>query len=103
MTRLSGRLLTNNGDTAVVQFRVDDESLAIRSGPRPIGSWHLADVSVERVSLFRFRLVIEGETFIAIPDDPTEFAVAVGAVVDLREGRYGLRARIEEAAAQPSL
>lgn len=93
--RVSGRLQNKDGHTALVEFKVDDHGiLRIRSGRRPIGAWALNEVTFERLSLFRFGMTVEDETFLVIPDDPTAFARAVGAVVDLREGRFGLAARL---------
>ena len=65
-----------------------------------MGSWPLDTVSVERTSIYRFSLDIEDDHLEFYPDDPSGFADAAGAVVDLREtrGRFGLKARIEEAA-----
>ncbi|MFQ5966813.1 MAG: hypothetical protein ACE5MI_04265 [Acidimicrobiia bacterium] len=100
--RVSGRLETVDGHTALVDFKVDEGKLSIRSGRRPIGSWPLREISFERTSLFRFRMVVEDEAFHVIPDDATAFAQAVGAIVDLRQGRYGLSARIEESSRQRS-
>ena len=100
--RVSGRLETVDGDTALVDFKVDDEKLSIRSGRRPIGQWPIDQIAFDRLSLFRFRMVVEDEVFLVVPDDATSFAEAVGAGVDLRQNRFGLGARLRAASDQPS-
>ena len=102
MLRVSGRLVTVDGDTAQVVFKVDEGKLSIRSGRRPIGSWPLDEITFDRLSLFRFRMVVEDEAFLVVPDDATSFAEAVGADVDLRQNRFGLGARVRAASDQPS-
>ena len=97
-----GRLETATGAVALVHIRVDERTMSMRTGRRPMGSWPLDEVRVERISLFRFRLTIGDEELILSPKDPTGFASAAGAVVDLREGRHGLRNRINEVAGQAS-
>jgi len=97
-----GRLETATGVAALVHIRVDERTMSMRSGRRPMGSWSLDEVRVERISLFRFRLTIGDEELVLVPKDPTGFASAAGAVVDLRAGRHGLRDRIKEVAGQPS-
>lgn len=95
MGRLQGRRLE---PTSVTVETVDDR-LRIAAGRTQMGSWPLADVSVQRTSIYRFALEIEGESLEFFPEEPSEFSNSVGAVIDLTQtqGRFGLRARIQEA------
>jgi len=80
-----------------VVVQVDDGRLRMWSGRKRLGSWPLPEVTAERVSPFRFRLVIENQRFSFNPEDPTGFSEAVGVVVDLRTGtRFGLAARLRQ-------
>jgi hypothetical protein len=56
-------------------------------------------IEIHRTSVYRFAFEIEGDSFEFFPDDPSAFSNAVGAIVDLTEtkGRFGLKARIENA------
>lgn len=62
-------------------------------GPNRMGSWPLGDVSVERMTPFRFRVVVEGAPMIVAPEDPTEFATATNAYIDARTSHFGLFSR----------
>ena len=63
-------------------------------GPDRLGSWPIEDVSVERMTPFRFRIMVkEGDETIITPDDPTEFATATNAYVDARTSHFGLFSR----------
>ena len=81
-------------------MEISDGRLRIVAGRRHMGSWALSHVSAQRTSVYRFALEIDGDRLEFFPEDPSEFSDDVGAVVDLTEkkGRYGLKARIEDAA-----
>ncbi len=49
---------------------------------------------MERLTPFRFKVVVEGDPMIVSPDDPTGFAQATDAFVDVRASRFGLADRI---------
>ena len=49
---------------------------------------------MERLTPFRFRVMVEGDPMIITPDDPTGFATATDAFVDARSSRFGLAERI---------
>ena len=49
---------------------------------------------MERLTPFRFRVVVEGDPMIVVPDDPTGFAAATKAFIDVRTTRFGLADRI---------
>jgi hypothetical protein len=82
-----------------VTVEIDDGRLRIVAGRRHMGSWPLPTMEIHRTSIYRFAFEIEGDNFEFFPEDPSAFSDAAGAVVDLTEraGRYGLKARIEDA------
>jgi hypothetical protein len=67
--------------------------MRIWAGPDQLGSWPLEDVSVERMTPSRFRILVEGDETIITPDDPTRFATATNAHVDARTSHFGLFSR----------
>ena len=83
-----------------MMVEIADGRFRISSGRIKLGSWSLEDVRAKRQSIYRFSLDIGGDHFDFIPDDPSAFSDAIGAVIDLTEtpGRFGLKARIEKAA-----
>jgi hypothetical protein len=89
--------IQNQGDTArglPIHIQIENQRLRIWAGANRLGSWPLAEVLVERLTPFRFRLVVEGDPMIVIPDDPTGFAEATEAFIDVRAPRFGLADRI---------
>ena len=42
-------------------------------------------LEIHRTSIYRFSFDIEGDTFEFFPDDPSAFADAVGAIIDLTD------------------
>ncbi len=100
MTIFRGRLQGPNLEPSTVTVQIADGRFRIASGRIKLGSWALEDVRAQRLSIYRFSLDINGDLFDFIPEDPTSFSNEVGAVVDLTEarGRFGLKARIEQAA-----
>lgn len=102
MAQFDGRLQGPELEPSRVHIDIGDGRFRVAAGRRQIGSWPVEQIVAERTSIYRFALKIAGETFDFYPDDPSTFSDAVGAVVDLREskGRYGLKARIEQAAGQ---
>lgn len=100
MTRFTGRLQNPELGLSRVVFDVNDGRLRLSAGAADIGSWPLSRVRAERTSIYRFDLTIDQDRFDFFPDDPSSFADAVGAVVDLTEasGRFGLKARIDRVA-----
>ena len=81
-------------------IEISDGRFRVTAGRRHVGSWALEKIGAERSSIYRFSLDIDGDTFEFFPDDPTAFSNSVGAVIDLTEskGRFGLKARVQEAA-----
>lgn len=100
MSRYLGRLQSADLEPSYVTIEVSDGRLRIVAGRRHLGSWPLERISAERTSPYRLALRIDGDEFEFFPEDPKGFSDAVGAVIDLRErtGRFGLKARIEQAA-----
>ena len=92
----AGRLQTTDGDVVQVDFGLNGGRVSLRSGRSHLGSWRDEEVEVERLTLFRFRVRVEGEEFILVPDDPTGFAQATKASVDLRH-RFGISDRLNGA------
>ncbi|HLF61764.1 MAG TPA: hypothetical protein VI980_11370 [Acidimicrobiia bacterium] len=81
-------------------IEIDEGRFRIVAGRRHMGSWPMPEVNVERTSIYRFSFDIEGDHLEFFPDDPSQFSDAVGAVIDLtdsKRGRFGLKARIQNA------
>ena len=100
MSTVTGRLQGNDLEPSTVTIDIDDGRVRVQTGRIHIGSWSIKKVKAERTSTYRFDLEIDGDHFDFFPDDPSKFANAVGAVIDLTKtkGRFGLKARIERAA-----
>ena len=100
MANFLGRLQGPSLEPTYVTMEVADNRLRIVAGRRHMGSWPLTAVSVQRTSVYRFALEIDGDHLEFFPEDPSEYSDAVGAVIDLTEkkGRFGLKARIQDAA-----
>ncbi|MEA1902006.1 MAG: hypothetical protein U9N56_00610 [Actinomycetota bacterium] len=101
MAQYTGRLQGSHLQPSGVVIDISDDRFRVSAGRTQIGSWPLPKIHAERTSIYRFDLSIDGDQFEFFPDDPSAFSNAVGAVVDLTEtkGRFGLKARIEQAAA----
>ena len=100
MAQFVGRLQGSSLEPSLVTIDVSEGRFRIVAGRRQMGSWPIDRITVERTSIYRFTLEIEGDNLEFFPEDPSRFSDAVGAVIDLREteGRFGLKARIERAA-----
>ncbi len=99
MAQFVGRMQGPDLDPTHVTVDIgDDDRLRIVARRRHMGSWPMDEVKVERTSIYRFILGIEGDELEFFPEDPFTFADKAGAVIDLREakGRFGLKARIEQ-------
>ena len=101
MAQFTGRMQGPRLQPSTVLIDISDGRFRVSAGRRQLGSWPLASVHAERTSIYRFSLAVAGEEFDFFPDDPSAFSDAAGAVIDLTgsTGRFGLKARIEEAAA----
>ena len=97
MGQYTGRLQGSDLEASSVLIDIDEGRFRVSAGRLHIGSWPIQKIHAERTSIYRFDLTIDGDRFDFIPDDPSSFSEAVGAVVDLTEskGRFGLKARIE--------
>ena len=100
MASFEGRLQGATLEPSYVTMEVADNRIRIVAGRRHMGSWPLTKVRAQRTSVYRFSLEIDNDHLEFFPEDPAEFSEAVGAVVDLTEtaGRFGLKARIQDAA-----
>jgi hypothetical protein len=94
-----GRLQGPKLEPTIVTVEIDNDRFRIVAGRRHMGSWPLLAMDILRTSIYRFAFDIEGDNFEFFPDDPSAFSNAAGAIIDLtgREGRYGLKARIQDA------
>jgi hypothetical protein len=101
MAQFKGRLQGAGLEPSRVLIDIGEGRFRVSTGRLHVGSWALERVSAERTSIYRFALNIAGEEFDFYPEDPTTFSDAIGAFIDLTEskGRFGLRQRIENAAA----
>lgn len=99
MAQLTGRLQGPFLEPSNVLIDITDGRFRVSAGRIQIGSWPLSKINVERTSIYRFDLEIDGDHLDFFPDDPSGFSNLVGAVIDLTEsrGRFGLKARIERA------
>ncbi len=89
--------IQNLGDTTPglrAHIQIENQHLRLWAGANRLGAWPLVEVSVERLTPFRFRVEAEGDAIIVAPDDPTGFADATNAFVDMRTSRFGLADRI---------
>lgn len=80
-----------------VSLQFDRDRIRMWSDRRRIGSWDAADVKVQRESIFRFLVEIDGESYRFIPDDPGGFSDSVEVEIDLtaaEKPRFGLAERI---------
>ena len=77
---------------------MEDGWLRVTSGTARLGSWKLDQITLERLSLYRFELTTrKRDRIIVYPDDPTGFAEATGATIDLTAvSRFGLGQRLAE-------
>lgn len=100
MVHFTGRLQGPFLEPSNVLIDIADERFRVSAGRVHVGSWPLTKIHVERTSIYRFDLVIDGDHFDFFPDDPSNFSNQVGAVIDLSDtkGRFGLKARIERVA-----
>lgn len=83
-----------------VSIQFDGERIRMWSDRHRIGSWDVSQVKVERESIFRFVLHIDGESYRFMPDDPGSFVASVDVEIDLTASerpRFGLAERIRRA------
>lgn len=98
--QFAGRLEAPDGSKLSVHVSVNDDRIGLRSGAHWFGSWSLSEVTIERTTLFRFRLTVEGEEFLLVPEDPAGFSEATNAMIDLRApSRFGLAQRLGDSQA----
>ncbi len=99
MSYYAGRLKAIRLEPTAVTIEVAEGRFRVVAGKRHLGSWPMETLQIHRTSVYRFAFEIEGDSFEFFPEDPSAFSNAVGAVVDLTEskGRFGLKARIEDA------
>ena len=98
MAQFTGRLEGSEIEPSRVLIHIGDGRLRISASRLHVGSWSLQDIQAERASIYKFNLDLAGHEFQFFPDDPSTFSNEVGAIIDLTEaGRFGLKARIEEA------
>lgn len=99
MQSYTGRLSPHDGgETSAVTFHVDGHWLRLMQGNRRVGAWAIEDVVVERLTVFRFNVTLDGVKHTFAPDDPAGFAGSVRVVVDLRPAsRFGLGERVRKA------
>jgi hypothetical protein len=101
MAQFTGRLEGSGIEPSRVLIHIGGGQLRISAGRLEIGSWSLADIEAGRDTIYKFTLNLAGHGFQFFPDDPSAFSEQVGAVIDLTEaGRFGLKARIEEASVE---
>lgn len=94
---------TATGETPLsVSLQFDGDRIRMWSDRRRIGSWDAVDVKIERESIFRFLLTMDGECYRFTPNDPGEFSDSVDVEIDLtvsEKPRFGLAERIRQAQA----
>lgn len=88
----------NSGDSYDATVLIDGQWLRVMHGHRRLGAWALPDVTIERMTVFRFHMTFENVKHTFAPDDPAGFAQSVDIVVDLRpKTRFGLGDRVRKA------
>ncbi len=102
MQLFRGQLISHEaGYATTVTVQVDNDWVRIYNDHKRYGAWSASDLSVERLTVFRFQLHLDGVTHTFTPDDPNGFSDAVGAVIDLRpKSRFGLGDRVKAALAE---
>lgn len=83
-----------------VSLQFDGDRIRMWSDRHRIGSWGAAEVRIQRETIFRFVLDIDGESYRFTPDDPGTFAQSVNVEIDLtttEKPRFGLAERIRQA------
>lgn len=102
MQLFRGQLLSHEaGHATHVTVQVENDWVRIYSEHKRFGAWSASDLKVERLTVFRFQLNIDGVIHTFTPDDPNGFSEAVGAVIDLRpKSRFGLGDRVKAALAE---
>lgn len=99
MKTFKGRMTPHeSSDSYVATILIDGQWLRMMNGNRRVGAWALDDVRIERVTVFRYEITLDGTTTTFAPDDPIGFADSVDVVVDLRpKSRFGLGERVRKA------
>lgn len=99
MKSYTGRLSPHDGgETIAGTIHIDGHWLRLMQGNRRVGAWSLEDVLVERLTVFRFNVTLDGVKYTFAPDDPAGFSESVNVVVDLRPAsRFGLGERVRKA------
>ncbi len=102
MHMFSGQLLSHEGGHVVdVTVQVEDNWVRIYNTHKRFGAWAAEDLKVQRITVFRFQMELDGVLHNFSPDDPNGFSDAVGAVIDLRRTtRFGLGDRVRAALAE---
>jgi hypothetical protein len=95
----TGRLRALRLEPTAVTIEIAEGRFRVVAGKRHLGSWPMDSLEIHRTSVYRFAFEIEGDAFEFFPEDPSGFASAAAAIVDLTEtkGRFGLKARIQDA------
>ncbi len=99
MRTFKGRMSPHDSaDSYSATILIDGQWLRMMNGNRRVGAWALDDVTIERVTVFRYQITLDGTTSTFAPDDPISFANSVDVVVDLRPtSRFGLGERVRQA------
>lgn len=99
MKTFKGRMSPHDSaDSYAATILIDGQWLRLMNGNRRIGAWALDDVTIERLTVFRYEITLDGTPSTFAPDDPISFANSVDVVVDLRpKSRFGLGERVRKA------
>lgn len=99
MKTFTGRMSPHDGgDSHAATILIDGQWLRLMEGNRRVGAWAISDVTIERLTVFRFNVTLDGVTNTFAPDDPAGFTESVDVVVDLRpKSRFGLGERVRKA------
>lgn len=99
MKSFTGRLSPHDSSEPIAAtIHIDGHWLRLMQGNRRVGAWSLEEVLIERVTVFRFNVTLDGAKNTFAPDDPAGFAESVHVVVDLRPAsRFGLGERVRKA------
>jgi hypothetical protein len=82
-----------------VSIQFDGPRVRMWSDRHRMGSWDVDEVRVERVTIFRFAVHIDGESYAFTPDDPAGFTSIADVEIDLtrtEKPRFGLADRLKQ-------
>jgi hypothetical protein len=99
MAVYQGQLHRGDDPPQRASIQIEDGRCRLWNDRRRIASWDLEEVHAERSGVFRFHIKAPDMAFDFQPSDPSGFADAIRAIIDLRstKSRFGLAERVRQA------